>query len=143
MDPRSESNLAHVHPDLAKVARAASQSPQPFVVDYGIRTLQAEAQAVATGHSQTMHSRHLPDANFDNLAMAFDFFVVVDGQPSFTVADDAGGAFGVAARQILEAAQALGVKVQWGGQAIGAWVDGQASHWRDWGHIQLDPSAYR
>lgn len=139
MDDRSESCLAHVHPDLANVMRNAAQSPQPFVVDYGIRTIQAEAQAVATGHSQTMHSRHLPDANFGNVAMACDV-IAATGDPFAKGNEEA--VFGQIAAQVMESARELGVKMQWGGQPVGAWIDGVPSHFRDWGHFQLDPSAY-
>ena len=142
MDARSEVNLQLVHPDLVRVVRAASQSPQPFEVIYGIRTEEAEAQAVATGHSQTMHSRHLPDPHDGGLSMAVDIGCLTNGRIDFTVAGPSGGIYGRAARQILAAAETLGVKVQWGGQADGAWVDGEVSHFRDWGHFQLDPSVY-
>ncbi len=139
LDPHSL--LAMVHPDLVKVIEAASQTPQPFQVIYGIRTLAAEAQAVASGHSQTMHSRHLPDPHYDNLAMAvdigvFDNGVYVGDGPNVPVM------YGQAAKQILEAAKSLGIDVQWGGQPVGAWIDGVVSHFRDWGHFQLDPSKY-
>lgn len=141
MDPRSEANLAHVHPDLAKVIRATAQTPQPFIVDYGIRTIQAEAQAVATGHSHTMHSRHLPDAHFGNVAMAVDVAALVGGKVSFAKGHEA-QVFGQIAAQVKYTAAALGVKLQWGGQPVGAWIDDVISHYRDWGHFQLDPSAY-
>jgi peptidoglycan L-alanyl-D-glutamate endopeptidase CwlK len=140
--------LAHVHPDLVKVILAASQAPQPFQIVQGLRTLSEEQYAVATGHSHTLHSRHLPDPAFPGtndpagLAMAIDFACLVGGQVYWTVANAAGGCYGIAAAQIRTAAQMLGVKIQWGGQSVGAWADGQVSHFRDWGHIQLDPSAY-
>lgn len=141
MDARSEANLAHVHPDLARVMRAAAQSPQPFIVDYGLRTLQAEAAAVASGHSETMHSRHLPDAHYGNVAMAVDVAALVGGQVSFAPGHEQ-AVFGEIAAQVLEAAKTLGVRIQWGGEPVGAWIDGVTSHFRDWGHFQLDPSAY-
>lgn len=140
--------LADVHPDLVKVAEAAAQTPQPFQIVYGIRTEAAEEAAVASGHSETLHSRHLaggglgPSTAYGGKACAFDFATLVDGEISWTVADPLGGAYGVAAGQILAAAAALGIKVQWGGAAVGAWTDGQVSHFRDWGHVQLDPSVY-
>lgn len=139
MDPRSERNLLQVHPNLAKVMRTAAQAPQPFVVDYGIRTIQAEAAAVASGHSQTMHSRHLPDAHYGNMAMAVDV-IAATGDP-FAKGHEA-EVFGQIAAQVLAASKALGIDIQWGGQPVGAWVDGQASHFRDWGHFQLDPAQY-
>ncbi len=79
MDPRSETNLSQVHPDLARVIRAAAQAPQPFVVVYGIRTLAAEQAAVASGKSQTLHSRHLPDPNYGGVAMAVDVWALING----------------------------------------------------------------
>ena len=127
---------------------AASQVPQPFVVDYGIRTLAEEEEAVRTGHSETLHSRHLPDPHFhtaadpDGVAMAIDFACLIAGKISWTVANKAGGIYGIAAGQILGAAHRCGVKCQWGGQLVGAWTDDVVSTYRDWGHIQLDPSAY-
>lgn len=141
MDTRSEANLAHVHPDLVRVIRATAQAPQPFIVDYGLRTLQAEAQAVASGHSQTMHSRHLPDAHYGNVAMAVDVAALIDGQVSFAPGREE-QVFGLIAAQVLAAAATLSVKLQWGGSPVGAWTDGVVSHFRDWGHFQLDPSAY-
>jgi len=134
--------LAGVHPDLVHVMQQAAQAPQAFQVVYGVRTLAAEAEAVRTGHSQTMHSRHLPDPHFGGKAMAVDIACLTDGTVDWTVANAHGGIYGAAAEQVLAAATRLGVKLQWGGQQVGAWVDGQVSHFRDWGHFQLDPSAY-
>lgn len=141
MDIRSETNLVKVHSDLCAVMRTAAQTPQPFIVDYGLRTVQAEAKAVATGHSQTMHSRHLPDAHYGGKAMAVDVAAVVDGAVSFAVGHEA-EVFGQIAVQVLAAAKTLGIDVQWGGSPIGAWTDGIVSHFRDWGHFQLDPKEY-
>lgn len=133
--------LIHCHADLKRLASVCPQTPA-WQVDYGLRTVQAEAKAVATGHSQTMHSRHLPDAHFGNLAMAFDFFVLgPTGQPDWNVEPD-GAKYALVGANFLRAAAAIGIKAQWGGQAIGAWTDGVVSTFRDWGHIQLDPSAY-
>ena len=140
LDPHNK--LAGVHPDLVRVVKAAAQEPQAFEIVYGLRTIRAEAEAVATGHSETMHSRHLPDDHYANAAMAVDFACLTNGAVDWTVADAQGGIYGQAAKQILDAAERLGVKCQWGGAAVGAWVDGQVSHFHDWGHIQLDPSEY-
>lgn len=141
MDPRSEANLAQVHPDLQSVIRTASQVPQAFVVIYGIRTLAAEAEAVASGHSETMHSRHLPDPHFHGLAMAVDVAALIDGAVSFAPGQEA-QVFGQIAAQIQVAADAAGIKIQWGGAAVGAWIEGQVSHFRDWGHVQLAAETY-
>src|SRR5262249_13571444 len=87
MDARSESFLVHVHPDLAKVMREAAQYPQPFEIVYGIRTPQAEMEAVATGHSTTMHSRHLP--NKDGVSCAVDVAALVNGSINFAPGHEA------------------------------------------------------
>lgn len=134
--------LSQVHPDLVKVIQAAAQTPQPFEVIYGIRTLAAEQKAVAEGHSQTLHSRHLADAHFSGLAMAIDFGIFENGVyigsgPRVPVLYEA------AANQIMLSSHILGVRIQWGGQPVGAWIDGVVSHFRDWGHIQLDPFVYQ
>lgn len=125
LDDRSEAMLAHVHPDLAKVIRETAQSPQPFEVIYGIRTLDAEKQAVASGHSMTMHSRHLPNAQ--GFACAVDVAALVYGKISFAAGDEA-RVFGAIAKQIKSAAAELHIPVEWGGD----W-----STFKDWGHFQL------
>lgn len=136
-DPRGL--LVHCHPDLKRMALAAAVDMQGWKIDYGIRTIQAEAQAVATGHSMTMHSRHLPDAHFGGVAMAFDFFVVgPGGQPDWRTP----GNYPSIGQAIVDAGARLGIRAQSGAQAFGAWTDGVVSTWRDYGHIQLDPSAY-
>jgi len=136
MDDRSEANLAHVHPDLAKVIRASVQAPQPFLVVYGIRTEAAEQAAVATGHSHTMHSRHLPQSHENMLSCAVDVAALIGGQVSFAQGHEA-EVFGRIAAQVKAAAAALNIPIQWGGDAIGAWVPGVVSHFRDYGHFQL------
>lgn len=138
-DPDPHGLLLKCHPDLLRLAYTAYHKIQGWQVDYGLRTIQAEEQAVATGHSETLHSRHLPDAHFNGDAMAFDFFVIgANGQPDWTVP----GRYPEIGNAILAVAAKLGIKAQWGGELVGAWTDGVVSHFRDWGHIQLDPSAY-
>lgn len=140
--------LAHVHSDLALVMRAAAQQPQRFQVIYGLRTPQAQEEAVQTGHSETMHSRHLAGGGFNENGYGGDALAVDivctdnNGAMDWTVGPVDGGIYGAAAKQILAAANQLGIAVQWGGAAEGAWVDNQPSHFRDWGHYQLDPSKY-
>jgi len=142
MDARSEANLAHVHPDLVKIMRAAAQAPQAFIVSYGIRTLAAERAAVASGHSQTTHSRHLPQRRYarpgdpDGLACAVDTAALIGGEVSFAPGHEE-QVFGAINAQVQAAACALGIEVQWGGAPLGAWTPGVVSHFRDWGHFQL------
>lgn len=141
--------LAQVHPDLAKVILAAAQAPQPFAIDYGIRTLEAEAHAVATGHSQTLHSRHLPDPRFktaaapEGCAMAVDVIALNnEARGGLFATGHESDVFGQIADQVQAASDRLGVDLQWGGDPVGAWVDGKPSGFRDWGHFQLDPKSY-
>jgi peptidoglycan L-alanyl-D-glutamate endopeptidase CwlK len=135
--------LAQVHPDLAKVINAAAQAPIRFQVVYGLRTAAAEAGAVASGHSTTMHSRHLADARYDGQSCAVDICVVdANGQLDWTVATPLGGAFGAAAEQIQDAADKLGIPIEWGGAAVGAWTPGVVSTFHDWGHYQLPWAQY-
>ena len=141
LDPHSY--LSQVHPNLVRVMDQAAQKPQAFQVVYGIRTLAAEQQAVSSGHSETLHSRHLPDANYGDLSMAVDIACLdANGDIDWTVANAQGGIYGAAAQQILASAETLGIAVQWGGQGVGAWTDGIISNFRDWGHFQLDPEVY-
>lgn len=129
LDPHNK--LEQVHPDLVKVIRAAKQTPQGFTVVYGLRTLAAEEQAVASGHSTTMHSRHLP--NTAGLACAVDLAAL----DSSGVIDWAVGrelsVYGHIAAEVKQAAHDLNIPIEWGGD------------WRtfkDWGHFQLPWSSY-
>lgn len=115
--------LAKVHPDLVKVILAASQTEQPFQVVYGIRTPKAEAQAVASGHSTTMHSRHLPQPGQHNLSCAVDVAALSGGHINWN-----SSAYPAIAIEVKAAAAALGIPVEWGGD----WVS-----FKDWGHFQL------
>ncbi len=135
--------LEYVHPDLAKVIHAASQTPVGFQVVYGVRTLLAEHQAVMEGHSETLHSRHLPQAKEGGLSCAVDVCVVgSDGALDWTVSDPTGGAFGAVAKQIQHAADLLNIPIQWGGASVGAWTPGVKSTFHDWGHYQLPWEKY-
>ena len=129
-DSRSAELLQSVHPDLVKIANAAAQEPQPWVVVYGIRTEAEEAKAVATGHSTTMHSRHL--SNKDGVACAFDVAALIDGEISWAPGKEE-QVFRMIAQQIEAAAAFLGIPINWGGD----WVS-----FKDWGHFELPWSKY-
>lgn len=141
VDARSERNLAYVHPDLCSVIRAAAQTPQPFTVVYGVRTEAAERVAVASGHSHTTHSRHLPQSHENLLACAVDVAALTANQVDYAKGREA-AVFGQIAAQIKAAAQALNIPIQWGGEAVGAWTPGVVSTFRDWGHFQLPWETY-
>jgi peptidoglycan L-alanyl-D-glutamate endopeptidase CwlK len=141
VDP--EGRLACVHEDLAAVIKAAAQTPQPFVVVYGIRTQAAEAAAVASGHSETMHSRHLPQPGEQGRACAVDVCALgSDGALDWRVSDPDGGNFAAIAAQIQHAADTLEIPIEWGGAKVGAWSPGVVSTFHDWGHFQLPWGQY-
>lgn len=130
MDPTSERNLVHVHPALCSVVRAALQTPQPFEVVYGIRTLAAEQIALKTGHSTTLHSRHLPNKN--GLACAVDVAALTGGVLNWAPGHEK-EVFGQIWKQILKSAIILKIPVGWGGN----WIT-----FKDWGHVQLPWGQY-
>lgn len=57
---RDEDRLTGVHSDLVRVVRRLTRdTPLPFAVIEGLRTLARQKQLVASGASRTMNSRHL------------------------------------------------------------------------------------
>lgn len=101
---RSERNLAGVHGDLAKVMRLALWlSAIDFTVIEGLRTLKRQKQLVASGASQTMRSRHLT-------GHAVDIAPYVGG----TIRWD-WPLYDRLAVAVKQAAQEVGVPVEWGG----------------------------
>ena len=132
MDARSERRLIGVHPDLVRVIRRALQLPQPFCVVQGLRPRAAEADAVRTGHSTTMHSRHLAQPGQHGMACAVDVAALIDGQPDFAKGREA-QIFGLIWSQIRAAGVALAIPLEWGGD----WHS-----FKDWGHVQLPWSTY-
>lgn len=122
--------LSQVEPDLVKVLQIAYASSPTFVVVYGIRTLAEEKQALHSGHSTTLHSRHLPDKN--GLAAAVDVAAIKNGEPWWAPGQEA-TVFGDIARNIKAAASTLSVNIQWGGD----WIT-----FKDWGHYQLPWEEY-
>jgi hypothetical protein len=142
MDPRSEGVLAHVHADIGRVMRAADQAPQAFVLIQGLRAAAAEAAAIASGHSQTSHSRHLPDPHYGGVAMAVDLWPLIGGQLTAAPGREA-EVFGAINVQIAAACAKLKLPpLMWGGAKVGAWAHGKVSGFRDWDHWQLDPEFY-
>jgi peptidoglycan L-alanyl-D-glutamate endopeptidase CwlK len=119
--------LGEVHPDLVRVVSAAYAVSPTFQVVYGLRTLEAQKAALASGHSTTLHSRHLADANYGGKACAIDVAAIVAGAISWDVAR-----YPPIAQAIKAAAATLRIPVEWGGD----W------HWKDYGHFQLPWSNY-
>lgn len=119
---RSERNLIGVHPDLAKVMRAAIQSsPVDFAVVEGKRTAQRQRMLLDAGASRTLHSRHLT-------GHAVDIVPYVGGKMRWDWP-----LYRRLAAHIKTIAKASGVKIEWGGD------------WRtfkDGPHFQLPRSKY-
>ncbi|HLI66332.1 MAG TPA: M15 family metallopeptidase [Caulobacteraceae bacterium] len=127
LDPRSQASLAHVHPDLIKVVTLAyGDTRQPFEVIQGLRTLAEEKANVAKGTSQTLHSRHLPNAA--GLACAVDLAAIDRGHVSWSPL-----LYQTIASAMKAAANELSIPLEWGGD----WKT-----LKDWGHFQLPWADY-
>jgi peptidoglycan L-alanyl-D-glutamate endopeptidase CwlK len=126
---RSRDALSKVHPDLKRVVERAMETSTSidFTVLQGLRTIDEQKEALASGHSTTMHSRHLPNAS--GLACAVDVGVYVNGGVVWEPIT-----LYVALSQVFkQAAKDLGVPIEWGGD----WES-----FKDWGHYQLPWAEY-
>ena len=111
---RSKGRLEGVHPDMvAVVERAIELTKVDFGVTEGTRTIETQKQYVAAGKSQTMNSKHLPQA--DGYSHAVDLVAYVGGAVSWelNVYDDICDALKAAAKE-------KGVAIKWGA----AWSEG-------------------
>ncbi|MDM8352908.1 M15 family metallopeptidase [Brevundimonas diminuta] len=113
LSSRSKARLEGVHPDLIRVVeRAIEITAQDFSVHDGLRTLEEQKRYVASGASQTLNSKHRPQA--DGYGHAVDLVPFINGimrwewEPIYVIA-----------AAVWQAAQELGVAVRWGG----AWID--------------------
>ena len=120
---RDRRRLVGVHPDLVRVLeRAARDGSIPWRVTEGVRSMDRQAELVAAGKSQTMRSRHLTGHAVD-----------------LAVEDGRGGvrwdrpAYEALAAEILAAAKAEKVLVEWGGN-FRSFFDGP--------HFQLPWASY-
>lgn len=119
--------LTGVHDHLVKVLQiAADKAPWPLLVIEGVRTVERQKQLLAQGASKTMNSRHIPGA--DGLAKAIDVAPAPDG-----VASWAWPLYYKLAPLIKEAADEIGVEIEWGGD----WAS-----FKDGPHWQLPHSSY-
>ena len=150
---RSLVNLQGVHPDLQNlVVRTLQISPLDFAVIQGLRTEDEEAQDVANGKSETMHSRHL--AGKDGFAHAIDFMAFVDGKGTW---DEP--AYHQVAEAFRQAAVEMNIPIGWGGAwqgLLNSFPSADAARatylaeraalgkpaFADLDHIQLDPITY-
>lgn len=104
LNDRSMKRLEGVHPDLIKVILKAAQiSEVPFVVTEGLRSLDRQKQLVAAGASKTLKSRHLD-------GHAVDLACTVGGSVRWDWP-----LYEKLAVSVKQAAQEVGVPVEWGG----------------------------
>ncbi|EEE9965888.1 M15 family peptidase [Salmonella enterica subsp. enterica serovar Nigeria] len=121
---RSESRLAGINADLARLARVAlSLSTVDFAVTEGLRTKERQRELVDAGKSQTMKSRHIT-------GHAIDVYAYPAGEASgswdWRYYEQIAKAFRLASLQ-------TGIPVEWGGE------------WRtlkDGPHFQLPVAKY-
>lgn len=106
---RCRSRLGGVHPDLIRVLERARRDGQiPWRVTEGVRSMDRQAELAASGASRTMRSRHLTGHAVD--------LAVEDGKGGVRWDRPAYEALAV---EILAAAKAEGVPVEWGGNFKG------------------------
>ena len=77
LSQRSINNMKGVHPDLIRVVERAIQiTPYDFGInETSVRTEYRQKILVATGKSQSMNSRHVPENNECGLSCAIDINV--------------------------------------------------------------------
>lgn len=123
MAVHGSAQLSGCHPDLVRLVLAVGAIRDVAVVQ-GARTLEAEKQAIATGHSSLtnpMDSKHVVDPATRPYALA------VDLAPFPVKWSDIPG-FQSLAVLVKETAVKLGIAIHWGGD----WV-----HFKDWDHFEL------
>lgn len=109
LSERDRQRLVGVHPDLVRVIeRAARDGSIPWRVTEGVRSMDRQAELAASGKSQTMRSRHLTGHAVD--------LAVEDGRGGVRWDRPAYEALAV---EILAAAKAEKVPVEWGGNFRG------------------------
>ena len=110
---QSRAELRGVHPDLVRVVeRAIEITHQDFSVHDGLRTLEEQKRYVASGVSQTLNSKHRPQA--DGFGHAVDLVPFINGKMRWEWEP-----IHVIAAAVWQAARELSVAVRWGG----AWID--------------------
>lgn len=130
LSKRSLSRLEGVHPDLVTVVKDAINITKiDFGVTQGVRTIKQQKELVARGASQTMNSKHLPQA--DGYGHAVDLVAYIGSRVSWelNLYDDIADA-------MKEAAIKNGVKLRWGA----AWHIADISAWN--GTMEAAMNAY-
>jgi peptidoglycan LD-endopeptidase CwlK len=108
LSKKSLSRLEGVHPNMvAVVKRAIEITDVDFAVTQGVRTVAQQQEYVRTGKSQTMNSKHLPQADGFSHAVDVVAYIGKDIAWELNLYDNIADAFAQAARE-------LGVSVKWG-----------------------------
>lgn len=122
LSKRSRSRLEGVHPDLVAVVELAIiMTPVDFTVIEGRRTPERQRELYRAGATKTLNSRHLT-------GHAVDLAPLVKGQVRWDWP-----LFHQLAPAVKDAAQALGVRIEWGGD----WP-----RFPDGPHFELSRAAY-
>ena len=117
---RSMQNLSGVHPDLIKVVKRAIEiTEQDFTVLEGIRSTERQRQLYKSGASKTMNSRHITGHAVDLAPWPISW----EWEQFYPIAD-----------AMKQAAEDVGVEVEWGGD----WKS-----FKDGPHWQLPRSDYK
>ena len=113
LGPRSRDNLEGVHTDLQRVVeRAIEITDKDFTVIEGLRSKARQRELVNDGKSKTMNSRHLTGHAVDIAPWPISW----DWEYFYPIAD-----------AMKEAADELGVALEWGGD----WKSfPDAPHWQ-------------
>lgn len=113
LGPRSRDNLEGVHTDLQRVVeRAIEITEKDFTVIEGLRSKARQRELVNDGKSKTMNSRHLTGHAVDIAPWPISW----DWDEFYPIAD-----------AMKEAADELGVALEWGGD----WKSfPDAPHWQ-------------
>jgi len=109
LSDRSKRNLIDVHKDLQEVVcRAIQITEVDFMVTEGLRTKERQQELFDAGASKTLNSRHLEQE--DGTSHAIDICALIGGRAdwSFCIYEKLAVTF-------KQAAQDLGVDIQWGG----------------------------
>lgn len=105
---RSLARLEGVHPDMvATVKRAIELTKVDFGVTCGVRTVAEQKALVASGASQTMNSKHLPQG--DGFSHAVDLVAYVGPRVSWEL-----NLYDNIADAMAEAANEVGCDIKWG-----------------------------
>ena len=114
LSTRSLGRLEGVHPAMADTVKMAIKRTKiDFGVTCGLRTRKEQERLVAMGRSQTMNSKHIPQA--DGMSHAVDLVAYDGPEPvwELNMYDDICDAMAAAAREV-------GCNIKWGA----AWSEG-------------------